>query len=27
MQFARRWGLDGNVRTDTYSELAAPAAL
>jgi hypothetical protein len=27
MQFARRWGLDGNVRTDTYSELAAAAAL
>ena len=27
MQFARRWGLDKNVREDSYSELAAPAAL
>lgn len=27
MDFARRWGLDGNVRSNTYAELAAPAAL
>jgi NitT/TauT family transport system substrate-binding protein len=27
MSFARRWGLDKNVRTDTYMELAAPASL
>lgn len=27
MDFARRWGLDKNVRVDAYTELAAPAAL
>jgi hypothetical protein len=27
MDFAHRWGLDQNVRVDTYSDLAAPAAL
>lgn len=27
MAFARRWGLDKNVRTDTYQELAAAASL
>lgn len=27
MDFARRWGLDTNVRTDSYGELAAPASL
>lgn len=27
MGFARRWGLDKNVRTDDYAELAAPASL
>jgi hypothetical protein len=27
MDFARRWGLDENVRSDTYAELAAPASL
>jgi hypothetical protein len=27
MSFAHRWGLDKNVRTDTYQELAAPASL
>jgi NitT/TauT family transport system substrate-binding protein len=27
MSFARRWGLDTNVRADTYAELAAPASL
>ncbi|HET7419197.1 MAG TPA: hypothetical protein VFL27_02320 [Candidatus Dormibacteraeota bacterium] len=27
LEFARRWGLDKNVRADRYAELAAPAAL
>jgi hypothetical protein len=27
MDFAHRWGLDTNVRVDTYKELAAPASL
>ena len=27
MDFARRWGLDKNVRVDAYAELAAPASL
>ncbi|HKC18809.1 MAG TPA: hypothetical protein VKE27_04185 [Candidatus Dormibacteraeota bacterium] len=27
MDFAHRWGLDQNVRVDTYRELAAPASL
>ena len=27
LDFARRWGLDGNVRQDTYGELAAAATL
>jgi len=27
MEFARRWGLDRDVRADSYSELAAPASL
>jgi NitT/TauT family transport system substrate-binding protein len=27
MEFARRWGLDKNVREETYAELAAPASL
>jgi hypothetical protein len=27
ISFARRWGLDKNVRTDTYRELETPAAL
>jgi hypothetical protein len=27
MQFARRWGLDKNVREESYSELAAPVSL
>src|SRR5881397_1888871 len=27
LEFARRWGLDKNVRADTYKELAAPVSL
>lgn len=27
LEFARRWGLDKNVRADTYMELAAPVSL
>lgn len=27
MSFAHRWGLDSNVRTDSYAELATPASL